>query len=70
MYRILFLLIFITNIKAQNPFFNDPVISGTPLLPSNEVILEYGKRNRQLVEHSFKATYGILEKTLQNEGII
>lgn len=31
---------------------------------------ELGKRNRALVEHSFKVTFIILEKTLLNEGII
>ncbi len=31
---------------------------------------KHGKRNRQLVEHSFKVTFEILEKTLLNEKII
>ena len=54
MSKVLFFLFVITNIYAQNPFFSDPVISGTPLIPSNDVIKKYLDELKNADYNTFK----------------
>lgn len=47
MINFFFLLIFFSAGYAQNPFFDDPVVSGTALVPDEKIVEEYINKLRQ-----------------------